>query len=264
MPEQPGAPDLPPVEGAIRLDGVTFGYGPGAPPVLRDVDLDIAAGETFALVGPTGAGKSTIAKLVTRFYDPAEGRVLLDGWDLRDVTVESLRRQLGVVPQEPFLFNATVRTNLTFARPDAGDEEVEEAVRLVGLDDLVARLPDGLDSMVHERGSSLSSGERQLLALGRAFLARPRVLVLDEATSNLDLRSETKVERALDVLLEGRTAIVIAHRLATAMRADRIAVVDEGRIVELGSHDELVALGGRYSAMYGTWVAHGGSARAPA
>jgi len=259
VPERPGAADLPPLDGEIRLEGVTFAYAPGASPVLRDVDLTIAAGETFALVGPTGAGKSTIAKLVTRFYDPTEGRVLLDGHDLRDVTVESLRRQLGVVPQEPFLFNATVRTNLTFARPDADDAEIDEAVRLVGLDDLVERLPDGLDTVVHERGSSLSSGERQLLALGRAFLARPRVLVLDEATSNLDLRSEARVERALDVLLEGRTAIVIAHRLATAMRADRIAVVDDGRIVELGSHAELVALGGRYAAMYETWVAHGGA-----
>jgi ATP-binding cassette subfamily B protein len=227
--------------------------------VLRGVDLTIHAGETFALVGPTGAGKSTIAKLVTRFYDPSKGRVLLDGHDLRDVTLESLRRQLGVVPQEPFLFNDTVRANLSFADPDASDAEVDEAVRLVGLDELVARLPNGLDTIVHERGSSLSSGERQLLALGRAFLARPRVLVLDEATSNLDLRSESRVERALDVLLEGRTAIVIAHRLATAMRADRIAVVDEGGIAELGSHAELVARGGRYSAMFATWVAHGGS-----
>jgi ATP-binding cassette subfamily B protein len=261
VPERPGAADLPPVRGEIRFEGVSFAYGPDLAPALRDVDLTIAAGETFALVGPTGAGKSTIAKLVTRFYDPTAGRVLLDGRDLRDVTIESLRRQLGVVPQEPFLFEATVRANLTFADPDATDEEVAEAVRLVGLDELVARLPDGLDTPVHERGSSLSSGERQLLALGRAFLARPRVLVLDEATSNLDLRSESRVERALDVLLEGRTAVVIAHRLATAMRADRIAVVDDGRIVELGSHDELVALGGRYASMYETWVAHGGSTR---
>ncbi len=168
------------------------------------------------------------------------------------------------MPQEPFLFGGSIRANVSFARPDAPDAEVEEACRLVGLGELLDRLPEGLDTPVHERGVSLSSGERQLLALARAFLARPRILVLDEATSNLDLRSEAKVERALDVLLEGRTAIVIAHRLATAMRADRIAVVDGGRIVELGSHDELVALGGRYAAMYGTWVAHGGSARAPA
>jgi ATP-binding cassette subfamily B protein len=259
VPERPGAGELPPVEGAIRLEGVTFRYEDGGPDVLRDVDLEIAAGETFALVGPTGAGKSTIAKLVTRFYDPSAGRVLIDGHDLRDVTIESLRRQLGVVPQEPFLFNDTVRANLTFADPGATDADVEDAVRLVGLDELVARLPNGLDTLVHERGSSLSSGERQLLALGRAFLARPRVLVLDEATSNLDLRSESRVERALDLLLEGRTAIVIAHRLATAMRADRIAVVDDGGIVELGSHADLVAGGERYAAMFATWVAHGGT-----
>lgn len=259
VPESPDALELPPAEGEIRFEDVTFRYSADGSDVLRDVDLRINAGETFALVGPTGAGKSTIAKLVCRFYDPTGGRVLLDGYDLRGVTIESLRRQLGVVPQEPFLFNDTVRANLTFASPDAGDDEVDEAVRLVGLDELVGSLPDGLDTVVHERGSSLSSGERQLLALGRAFLARPRVLVLDEATSNLDLQSESRVERALDVLLEGRTAIVIAHRLATAMRADRIAVVDDGGIVELGSHAELVALGGRYAAMYATWVAQGGT-----
>jgi ATP-binding cassette subfamily B protein len=255
VPERPDAVELPPVQGAIGLEGVTFGYDPDRP-VLHDVTLHIAPGETFALVGPTGAGKSTIAKLVTRFYDPQAGTVRIDGHDLRDVTFASLRRQLGVVPQEPFLFHGTVRDNIAFARPDAPDDELAEACRLTGLDELVDRLPDGLDSPVHERGASLSSGERQLLALARAFLARPRVLVLDEATSNLDLRSEAKVERALDVLLEGRTAIVIAHRLATAMRADRIAVVDDGGIVELGTHDELVALGGRYAAMYEAWRRH--------
>lgn len=250
--ESPAAYELPPIEGAIRLEHVSFGYGSGEL-VLRDVDLDIAPGETFALVGPTGAGKSTIAKLVTRFYDPVAGRVTIDGHDLRDVTLESLRRQLGVVPQEPFLFGGSIRDNVAFARPGATDAEVWEACRTVGIDDLVERLPEGLDTPCHERGVSLSSGERQLLALARAFLAHPRVLVLDEATSNLDLRSESKIERALDVLLEGRTAIVIAHRLQTAMRADRIAVVDQGGIVELGSHDELVARGGRYAEMFWMW-----------
>ena len=260
--EAPDAVELPPVAGEIRFDHLTFGYDP-ARPVLAGVDLTIEAGETFALVGATGAGKSTLAKLVTRFHDPSEGRVLLDGHDLRDVTLTSLRRQLGVVPQEAFLFGGSMRDNIAFARPDATDEEVLEACRAVGIDDLVERLPAGIDTAVHERGVALSSGERQLLALARAFLARPRVLVLDEATSNLDLRSEAKIEHALDVLLEGRTAIVIAHRLATAMRADRIGVVDEGRIVELGSHDELVALGGRYAAMYATWASHTGSADQP-
>jgi ATP-binding cassette subfamily B protein len=255
VPERPDAVELPPVEGGIELDGVTFGYDADRP-VLHDVSLRIAPGETFALVGPTGAGKSTIAKLVTRFYDPQAGRVLIDGYDLRDVTLESLRRQLGVVPQEPFLFHGTIRDNIGFAAPGADDAELLAACRAVGIDDLLDRLPAGLDTPVHERGSSLSAGERQLLALARAFLARPRVLVLDEATSNLDLRSEATIERALDVLLEGRTAIVIAHRLATAMRADRIAVVDGHGIVELGSHDELVASGGHYAELYRTWISH--------
>jgi ATP-binding cassette subfamily B protein len=249
------APDLPPLAGQVRLDHVTFAYTPGRP-VLHDVDLTIEAGETFAFVGETGAGKSTIAKLVNRLYDPVEGAVLLDGIDVRSVTLASVRRQVGTVPQEPFLFAGSIRDNVSFARPDAPEEEVLEACRLVGLGDLIDRLPDGLDTPVHERGVSVSSGERQLLALARAFLARPRILVLDEATSNLDLRSEARIEEALDVLLEGRTAILIAHRLATARRADRIGVVDDGRIVELGTHEELAAIGGRYAAMVATWERH--------
>ncbi|HEX4081961.1 MAG TPA: ABC transporter ATP-binding protein, partial [Acidimicrobiales bacterium] len=248
------AVELPLVDGEIVFDGVGFGYDP-AVPVLTGVDLRIAAGETVAFVGPTGAGKSTIAKLVTRFYDPTAGTVSIDGHDLRRVTMRSLRRQLGVVPQEPFLFAGTIRDNIAFARPDASDDDVGEAVRRVGLTELVERLPDGIGTVVHERGQSLSSGERQLIALARAFLAHPRVLVLDEATSNLDLQSETKIERALDVLLEDRTAVLIAHRLSTAMRADRIVVVDHGRIVESGPHGELVAAGGRYAEMYATWIA---------
>ena len=255
VPEAPDAVDLPPIDGDVRLEGVTFGYDP-ARPVLVGVDLHVRPGETFALVGPTGAGKSTVAKLVTRFYDPQAGQVRIDGHDLRTVTFGSLRRQLGIVPQEPFLFHGTIRDNIAFAKPEATDEELRDACRAVGIDDLVARLPDGLDTPVHERGASLSAGERQLLALARAFLAAPRVLVLDEATSNLDLRSEAAVEKAFDTVLEGRTAIVIAHRLATAMRADRIAVIDEGGVVELGTHDELVALDGHYAALYRTWTSH--------
>ncbi|HEX4902017.1 MAG TPA: ABC transporter ATP-binding protein [Acidimicrobiales bacterium] len=255
--EAPDAHELPPMQGAIDLDHVTFGYDP-AVPVLHGLDLHLRAGETVAFVGETGAGKSTVAKLVTRFYDPTEGVVRIDGHDLRDVTLHSLRAQIGVVPQEPFLFAGSIRDNLTFAAPDATDAELWEAVDATGLRDLVERHPDGLDQVVHERGSSLSSGERQLLALARAFLSQPRVLVLDEATSNLDLQSETRVERALDAVLEGRTAIIIAHRLATAMRADRIAVIHDGRLVELGSHDELVARGGRYAALFETWLAHAG------
>jgi ATP-binding cassette subfamily B protein len=256
--EAPDAVDLPPVEGRIDFEDVTFGYDP-ATPVIENVNLHIDPGETVAFVGPTGAGKSTLAKLVTRFYDPTGGAVLLDGVDLRTVTMRSLRRQLGVVPQEPFLFAGTIRDNIAFARPDATDDEVRDAVDRVGLVDLIDQLPDGLDTVVHERGQSLSSGERQLIALGRAFLAHPRVLVLDEATSNLDLQSETKIEAALDVLLEDRTAVLIAHRLSTAMRADRIVVVDGGLIAEVGSHAELMAAGGLYAAMYETWVRQGGA-----
>jgi ATP-binding cassette subfamily B protein len=254
-PEDAAATELPPIQGDIVFDHVTFGYDP-AVPVIRDIELRIRAGETVAFVGQTGAGKSTIAKLITRFYDPTEGRVLIDGHDLRDVTLDSLRGQLGVVPQEPFLFAGSLRYNIAFACPDASEEEVWEAVRAVGLADVVERMPDGLETIVHERGQSLSSGERQLIALARAFLAHPRVLVLDEATSNLDLLSETKIEAALDILLEARTAVLIAHRLTTAMKADRIVVVDQGRIVEVGPHAELVERRGRYAEMYATWTSH--------
>ncbi|MDP1804803.1 MAG: ATP-binding cassette domain-containing protein, partial [Acidimicrobiales bacterium] len=239
----------------IDFTSVEFRYGEG-PVIIPPMDLHIPAGETFAFVGETGAGKSTIAKLVNRLYDPTQGRVLLDGEDIREVTLASVRRQVGAVPQEAFLFGGSIRANVAFARPDADDAEVLHACRLVGLGDLIDRLPDGIDTPVHERGVSLSSGERQLMALAGACLARPRIRVLDEATSNLDLRSEAKIEDALDALLEGRTAILIAHRLATAMRADRIAVIHDGRVAELGSHDELVAAGGRYASMVATWHRH--------
>lgn len=254
--EAPDARPLPPVQGAITFEDVAFAYGDG-PLVVEHVDLEVAPGETVAFVGPTGAGKSTLARLVARFHDPTAGRVRMDGHDLRDVTFHSLRSQLGLVPQEPFLFHGTIRDNVAFGRPDAPDEEVRAACDAVGLGPLLDRLAGGLDAAVHERGSSLSSGERQLLALARAFLARPRVLILDEATSSLDLRSEAMVEQALDVVLRGRTAIVIAHRLATARRADRIVVVADGGIAEVGSHDELVAARGRYAEMHEVWERHG-------
>src|SRR5262245_60388266 len=252
VPEKPDAVELPPIQGEITLDHVTFGYSPDAI-VLDDVSLTIAAGETFALVGPTGAGKSTIAKLVTRFYDPLAGHVLLDGHDVADVTLESLRLQLGVVPQESFLFAGTIGDNIQFARPQSTREDVLAACDAVGIREMIDSLPQGLDTPCHERGVTLSSGERQLIALARAFLASPRVLILDEATSSLDLATESLVEGALDVLLEGRTAVLIAHRLNTAMRADRIAVVENGGLVEVGSHAELLARGGRYAEMFAAW-----------
>ena len=255
VPEKAQAKDLPPIKGDIAMENMSFSYIPDVP-VLSNIDLHIRPGETFALVGPTGAGKSTIAKLITRFYDPVSGSVCIDGIDLKDVTLESLRSQIGVVPQEAFLFHGSIRENISFSRPGATEEEIEDACRVVGIDDLIGRLPEGLDTPCHERGVSLSSGERQLIALARAFLAQPRVLVLDEATSNLDLKSERKIERALDIILEGRTAVIIAHRLATAMRGERIAVVDDGGIVELGTHDELVAKDGKYAAMYATYLEH--------
>lgn len=257
--EAPDAPPLAPIEGEIEFDHVSFGYDDDRM-VLHDLSFSVRPGETFALVGETGAGKSTVAKLVTRFYDPQQGSVRVDGCDLRGVQLDSLRRQLGVVPQEPFLFAGSIRENLAFARPYASDEEVLSACQAVGIDELIERLPQGIDTPCHERGVTLSSGERQLLALVRAFLAQPRVLILDEATSNLDLKTESMVEHALDTLLEGRTAILIAHRLSTAMRADRIGVIQAGRLVELGSHDELIAHGGSYAGLFNTWLRHGGSA----
>ncbi|WP_231954796.1 ABC transporter ATP-binding protein [Actinoplanes derwentensis] len=253
--EKPGAIPLPPADGGLLIKDMTFGYDP-ARPVLRDVTLRIAPGETIACVGPTGAGKSTLAKLVARLYDPDSGSILIDGHDLRDVTLDSLHRQVGVVPQEPFLFAGTLRDNIAFARPDAPESAIRAAVDAVGLRDLVDRSPDGLDTVLHERGQSVSSGERQLIALARVFVAEPRVVVLDEATSSLDLRSELRVEAAIQRLLEGRTAILVAHRLSTARRADRVIVVDAGGIREQGTHDDLLAAGGHYATMYATWQSH--------
>ncbi len=252
--ERPDATQLGVLRGEIVFDDVCFSYGT-AQLVLHDVALRIAAGETIALVGETGAGKSTVARLIARLYDPTEGSVRLDGHDLRDVTLMSLRSQIGVVPQEPFLFAGTVRDNVGFARPDASDTELTEALNAVGIADVVQRL-GGLDGVIHERGSTLSAGERQLLALARTFVSQPRVLVLDEATSNLDLRSEARIEQALDVLLSGRTAVIVAHRLTTARRADRVVVMHDGRVVEVGSHQELMAVGGRYKAMFEMWESH--------
>jgi ATP-binding cassette subfamily B protein len=251
--ERPGAVDLP-ARGDVVVEDVSFAYGDG-PPVLRDVSLRIPSGSRLALVGPTGAGKSTLAKLVARLYDPTDGTVSLGGVDLRDATLETLRRRVVVVPQEGFLFNASIRDNVRIARDGATDPEVFAALDAVGALDRFAGLPEGLDTEVQERGSRLSAGEKQLVSLARAALADPAVLVLDEATSSLDPGTEALVEAAVDRLLEGRTVVVIAHRLSTAERADMVGVVDDGHLAELGTHDELVAAGGRYSALYETWTA---------
>jgi ATP-binding cassette subfamily B protein len=252
--ERTGAVELP-GDGDIRLEGVSFSYRPGeTETVLADVDLTVPHGERLALVGPTGAGKSTAAKLMARFYDPTVGRVTYGDVDLRDATLGSLRRQVAVVPQEGFLFHGTIRDNVRIGREGASDAEVREALRMIGALDRFESFPEGLETEVRERGSRLSAGERQLVSLARAALANPAVLVLDEATSNLDPGTESEVENAMHVLMEGRTVIVIAHRLSTAERADRVAVIDEGRLVEYGTHDELMGAGGRYAALYDSWA----------
>jgi ATP-binding cassette subfamily B protein len=235
---------------------VTFGYD-AEHPVLHDIDLTLEAGKTVALVGATGAGKSTVIKLLARVYDPTEGAVLVDGHDLREVTMASLREQLAVVPQEAFLFSGSVMDNIRFARPTADAEEVKRVARIVGVHDFVTSLPDGYDTDVQEGGSALSTGQRQLISFARALLADPRILILDEATSSVDAESERRIDRAMEVLFSGRTSVIVAHRLSTVRYADDIVVVDAGRIVERGAHDELVAAGGRYAGLYAEWEATG-------
>jgi ATP-binding cassette subfamily B protein len=264
MVDAPGAIDPGTLRGEIELDGVWFSYAEqtaaedGTGPddeiwALRDVDLHVPPGQTLALVGATGAGKSTFAKLVARFYDPQQGTVRVDGHDLRGVQQRALRRQLGIVPQEGFLFSGSVRENVAFGRPEASEEEIEAAIAAVGATDFVARLPQGLDTEVGERGIQLSAGQRQLVAFARALLAEPRILILDEATSNVDVRTEKTIERGLERLLHGRTAIVIAHRLSTIRRAGKIVVLEHGQIAEQGTHDELIDADGPYAKLYGAW-----------
>ncbi len=251
--ERPGAIDLP-KHSTIEVEDVMFRYSPDGETVLDGVQLTIAPGERLALVGPTGAGKSTLAKLVARLYDPVGGTIRMGGVDLRDATLESLRREIVVVPQEGFLFHGTVRDNVRLARPEATDSEVLAALESLGVRERFEAFSEGLDTEVNERGSRLSAGEKQLVSLARAALVDPSVLVLDEATSSLDPGTEALVERAMERLMEGRTVIVIAHRLSTSERAHRVGVVTEGTLLELGTHDELVASGGHYAALYATWV----------
>ena len=250
--EHPAAVMLPEA-GELRVDGVTFNYAAAVNPALNNVSITVGVGEKLALVGPTGAGKSTLAKLMARLYDPQSGVVSYGGVNLTMATMDSLRKRIVVVPQEGFLFNGTIRDNLRIARSDATDEQIDAAVAAIGATEHFATLPDGLDTEVRERGSRLSAGERQLVALARAALVDPRVLVLDEATSNLDPGTEAEVEQALERLMSGRTVIVVAHRLSTVQRADHIAVIDAAGIAEYGTHEQLVALNGRYGALAAAW-----------
>jgi ATP-binding cassette subfamily B protein len=248
--DKPDAVDLPAIRGKVDFNDVVFRYEPEGRNILNLVDFHIKPGSTVALVGPTGAGKTTIVSLLSRFYDVSEGSVTIDGYDVRDVTLDSLRRQMGVMLQDTFIFSGTIRENIRYGRLDATDEEIEEAAKAVRAHEFIAELPNGYDHVVEERGSTLSAGQRQLISFARVLLADPRILVLDEATSNIDTRTEELLQDGLRHLLKGRTSFIIAHRLSTIESADQIFYIDHGQIVEHGSHAELLSLRGAYYRLY--------------
>jgi len=247
--DRPGARDAGPLKGDIRFENVSFGYDP-ARPVLKNIDLSVRAGETVAFVGPSGAGKTTICSLLPRFYEPTAGRITIDGMDIRDMTLASLRGQIGIVQQDVFLFAGTIRQNIAYGRLDATDAEIREAARRAQLEDFIATLPLGMDTLIGERGVKLSGGQKQRLAIARMFLKNPPILILDEATSALDTATEQAIQGALEDLAQGRTTLIIAHRLATIRNADRIVVVTEQGIAEQGAHGDLIARGGVYSRLH--------------